>query len=104
MKVLCAWCEKEWSQTLLGEVDLHDRPITSHGICGDHKIIVLKQIQPLRKRETPRLQRRRHARTTLRAAPWVLASRTTRMRTPTRRRLLTERLSSAQLQLPFGDS
>jgi hypothetical protein len=103
MKVICAWCEQEGRQTLIGKVELYDRQMISHGICGDHKKIVLKQIQQLPNRENPRLQRRRLFRTKLRSSTWLLASRTTGMRTPTRRRLLKDRLSSAQLQLPLGD-
>jgi hypothetical protein len=103
MKVICAWCEREGRQTLIGEVGLYDRKMTSHGICRNHKKVVLKQIQQLPNRENPRLQRRRLSRMKLRSSTWLPASRTTRMRTPTRRRLLKDRLSSAQLQLPFTD-
>lgn len=102
MKVICAWCEREGRQTLIVEVGLYDRKMTSHGICRNHKKVVLKQIQQLPNRENPRLQRRRLSRMKLRSSTWLPASRTTRMRTPTRRRLLKDRLSSAQLQLPFG--
>ena len=103
MKVICAWCEREEGrQTLIGEVELYDRKMTSHGICRNHKNVVLKQIQQLPNRENPRLQRWRLSRTKLGSSTWLPASRTTRMRTPTRRRLLKDRLSSAQLQLPFG--
>jgi hypothetical protein len=102
MKVICAWCEQEGRQTLIGEVELYDRLMTSHGICGDHKQVILKQFQQLQNRENPRLQRRRLSRMKLRSSTWLPASWTTRMRTTTRRRLLKDRLSSAQLQLPFG--
>ena len=102
MQVICAWCEREGRQTLIDEVELYDRKMTSHGICRKHEKAVLKQIQQLPDRENPRLQRRRLSRTTLRSSTWLPASRTTRMHTPTRRRLLKDRLSSAQLQLPFG--
>ena len=103
MKVICAWCEQEGRQSLMGEVELYDRQMTSHGICGNHKKVMLKQIQQLPNGENPRLQRRRHSRTKLRSSTWLPVSRTTRMRTPTRRRLLKDRLFSAQLQLAFGD-
>ena len=101
MQVICAWCEREGRQTLIDEVELYDRKMTSHGICRKHEKAVLKQIQQLPDRENPRLQRRRFSRTTLRSSTWLPASRTTRTRTPTRL-LLKDRLSSAQLQLPFG--
>jgi hypothetical protein len=45
MKVICAWCEREGRQTLIGEVGLYDRQMTSHGICRNHEKVVLKQIQ-----------------------------------------------------------
>ena len=101
MKVICAWCEQEGRQTLIGEEELYDRHMTSHGICGNHKKVMLKQLQELRNRESPRLQRRRHSRTKPRSLTWLPASRTTH--TPTHRRLLKDCLSSAQVQLPFGD-
>ena len=103
MKVICAWCEREGRQTLIGEVGLYDRKMTSHGICRNHKKVVLRQIQQLPNRENPRLQKRRLSHTKLRSSTWLLVARTTRLRTPARSRLLKDRLSSAQLQLPFGD-
>jgi hypothetical protein len=103
MKVNCAWCEQEGRQALIGDVELYDRHMTSHSICGDHKKVVLKQIQHLRHREKPRLHRRRHSRTKPKSSTRLPASQTTRLRTPTHRRLLKDRLSSAQLQLAFSD-
>lgn len=101
MKVLCAWCEQEGRQTLIDEVELYDRQMTSHGICRNHrKKVMLNQIEQLVNRENPRLLRRRHSRTKLRSSTWLPASRITRVRTQTRHRLL-KCLSSAQLQLPF---
>jgi len=102
MQVICAWCEREGKQTIIGEVELYDQRMTSHGICRHHQKVLLKQIKQLPNRESPRLQRRRLSRTKLRLSTWLPASRTTRLRAPTRRRLLKDRLSSAQLQLPFG--
>jgi hypothetical protein len=103
MKVICAWCEREGRQTLIGEMGLSDRKMISHGICRNHKKAVLREIQPLPNRENPRLQRRRRPPIKLRTSTWLPASRTTRIRTPTRRGLLKDRLFSAQLQLPFGN-
>lgn len=102
MKVICAWCEREGRQTLIDDVELYDRKMTSHGICPHHKKIVLRQIKQLPSRENPRLQRRRLPRTKLRSSAWLPASQTTRRHRPTRRRLLKGRLFSAQLPLPFG--
>jgi hypothetical protein len=102
MKVICAWCEREGGQTLIDDVELYDQHMTSHGICRNHQKEVLRRIQQLPNRENPRLQRRRLSRTTLRSSTWLPASRTTRVRTPTHRRLLKDRLPSAQLQLPFS--
>ena len=100
MKVICAWCEREGRLTLIDEVELYDRKMTSHGICPNHEKEVLKQIQHLPNR--PRFQRRRLSRTTLRSSTWLPASRTTRIRKSTRRRIVNDRLSGAQLQLPFS--
>ena len=102
MKVICAWCEREGGQTLIDDVELYDQHMTSHGICRNHKKVVLRQIQQLPNRENPRLQKRRLSHTKLRSSIWLLVARTTHMRTPTRRSLRKDRLSSAQLQLPFG--
>ena len=103
MKVICAWCEQEGKETLIGEVGLYDRPMTSHGICDDHEKVILKQIGELRNKQNPRLHRRRHSRAKSRSSSPLPASRATRIRTATRRRLLKDRLSSAQLRLPFSD-
>src|SRR5574341_67861 len=103
MKVICAWCEQEGKETLIGEVGLYDRPMTSHGICDDHEKVMLKQIGKIRSKQNPRLQRRRHSRAKSRSSSPLPASRTARIRTPSCRRLLKDRLSSAQLRLPFSD-
>ena len=101
MKVICAWCEREGRQTLIGEAELYDRKMTSHGICRNHKKVLLKQFQQLPNRENPRLHRQRRSRPTLKSSTRLPASRTTRKHTPTRRRLLNDHFSNAQLQLPF---
>ncbi len=43
MKALCAWCKQEWKQVLLGEEELYDQQMESHGVCGDHKKVMLKK-------------------------------------------------------------
>ena len=103
MKVICAWCEQEGRQLLLSEVELYDRQMTSHGICGDHKKVVLKQIQRLRNSENFRVQRRRQSHAKLKSSTLVPTSRTTRMRPLRRRRLLKNHLFSTQLQFAFAD-
>jgi hypothetical protein len=103
MKVICAWCEQEGKETHIGELELYDRPMTSHGICDDHEKVILKQIRELRDKEISRLGRRRHSRANSRASTRVPAARTTHLCTSTRRRLLNKRLFSAQLRLPFTD-
>jgi hypothetical protein len=103
MKVICAWCEREGKETLIGEVGLYDRLMISHGICDDHEQVLLMQIRELRRKRNPALHRRRHARAPSRAGSPFPASQATRIRTPTRRRLLNDGLSSAQLRLPFSD-
>src|SRR5215510_7145527 len=103
MKVICAWCEQEGKQPLIEELGLYDRPMTSHGICNAHEKVIVRQIRELRNKEYPRLHRRRHSLANPRGSTRLPTSQTTCIRTPTRRRLLKNRLSSAQLRLPFTD-
>jgi hypothetical protein len=103
MKIICAWCEQEGKETLIGEVGLYDWQMTSHGICEDHEQVIWKQIEELRIKQNPRLRRRRPSRAKSRASSPLPASLTTCIRTPTRRRLRKDRLSSAQLCLPFNE-
>ena len=103
MKVICAWCEQEGRETLLSEEGLYDPPMPSHGICADHAKVMLKQIRELRIRQNPTRHRRRHSRHTSSASTSLPASRNTCNRMPTRRRLLQDPLSTAQLLLPFSD-
>jgi len=44
MKVICAWCEHEGKETLIGDISLYDMEITSHGICVDHEQGLLREI------------------------------------------------------------
>src|SRR5215475_6146324 len=103
MKVICAWCEQERKQTLIDELGLNYWPMTSHGICNDHEKVIVRRIRELRSKENPRLHRRRHSLVNPRGSTRLPTSQTTCIRTPTRRRLLKNRLSSAQLRLPFTD-
>lgn len=98
MKVVCAWCETEGKETLIGEIGLFDVEVTSHGICIDHEKVLLHQIKelkmkqhPLRRPRRPRIQPRSSGATTVPncATPW--------------RRRRTHRMPAAQLSLPFGD-
>lgn len=97
MKVICAWCENEGRETLIGEIGLFDMEVTSHGICLDHEEVLLRQINALKHNEHPRLRRPRRPRIPSRSAgsatPPHCAS-------PWRRRHF-HRTSPAQLSLPF---
>ncbi len=62
MKVVCAWCETEGKETLIGEIGLYDIEVTSHGICIDHEKVLLNQIKELRLKQNPRLRRPRRPR------------------------------------------
>lgn len=104
MKVICAWCEEEGKETLIGEAGLYDPPMPSHGICKDHEKVILEQIRELRIKQNPRLHRRRHSRAQSRSSSLLPASQIIRNRRPSCRRLRKDRLSSAQLSLPFLDS
>jgi hypothetical protein len=99
MKVICAWCESEGKETLIGELSLFDMDVTSHGICLDHEEGLLRQIQALKLKQNPRLRRQRHARIQLRSSGSPMVPNCT---TPWRRRR-TRRISTSQLHLPFCD-
>jgi hypothetical protein len=98
MKVICAWCENEGKETLIGEISLYDIELTSHGICVDHEKVLLRQIQDLKMKHSPRLRRARRLASRASASPAV-----PNCTTPWRRRR-THRLPTAQLSLPFNDA
>jgi hypothetical protein len=99
MKVICAWCENEGKETLIGEISLFDMDVTSHGICLDHEQGLLRQIEALKMKQNPRLRRQRHARIQTRTSGSPIVPNCT---TPWRRRR-RHRESTAQLSLPFSD-
>ena len=100
MKVVCAWCEHEGKETLIGELGLYDVESTSHGICLDHEKVLLRQIEDLKMQQNPRRRRSRRPRVVLR----VSGSPTVQHCVTAWRRRRTHRLSAAQLSLPFDDS
>lgn len=99
MKVVCAWCENEGKETLIGEIGLYDIEVTSHGICIDHEKVLLSQIEKLKMKQNPKLRRSRRPRIQPRASNSPTVPNCT---TPWRRRR-THRTSLAQLSLPFSD-
>jgi len=99
MKVVCAWCETEGKETLIGEIGLYDIEITSHGICIDHEKVLLQQIKELKIKQNPRLRRPIRPRLQARSSG---SPTTPNCTTPWRRRR-THRMPAAQLSLPFGD-
>src|SRR6476620_6120577 len=100
MKVVCAWCETEGKETLIGEISLFDVEMTSHGICIDHEKGLINQIKELKIKQNPKLRRPRSVRLQPRSSGSPAAPNCT---TPWRRRR-THRMPTAQLSLPFGDS
>ena len=98
MKVICAWCEHEGKETLIGDISLYDMEITSHGICVDHEQGLLREIESMK--QNPRLRRSKRLRAQVRSSGSPMVSNCT---TPWRRRR-SHRLSPAQLSLPFADS
>jgi len=102
MKVVCAWCENEGKETLIGEIGLYDWQVTSHGICIDHEKVMLRQIQELRIKQNPRLRRPRRPRASSRSTQPVSPAIPTCM-TTCRRHRRKDHTSSAQLPLPFSD-
>jgi hypothetical protein len=105
MKVVCAWCENEGKETLIGEIGLYDWQVTSHGICNDHEKVILQQIKELKIKQSPRLRRPRRPRAQARSSSSAPVSPSIPNCTkPWRRRRRSKRhISSAQLSLPFGD-
>jgi hypothetical protein len=101
MKVICAWCENEGKETLIGEIGLYDGEVTSHGICLDHEHVMLRQIHELKIKHNPRLRRQRHTRAQS-VSPRPVSDVPTICTTPWRRRRSKRRMSAAQLSLPFG--
>jgi hypothetical protein len=99
MKVICAWCESEGKETLIGELSLFDMDMTSHGICLDHEQGLLRQIQALKMTQHPKLRRQRHARSQMRSSGSPIVS---SCATPWRRRR-RHRNSTFQLSLPFSN-
>lgn len=97
MKVICAWCENEGKETLIGEISLFDMEVTSHGICLDHEEVLLRQIHNMKGSEHPRLRRPRRPRVPTRSAG---APTPVHCASPWRRRHF-HRTSPAQLSLPF---
>lgn len=63
MRVICAWCEKEGIETILGIIEgPHD--LVSHGMCERHQEEMLQEIEkikPSKQEKNPR-HRRRHRR------------------------------------------
>jgi len=47
MNILCAWCEEEGKQALIGVTESGTSTMTTHGICHQHEVALLKQIATL---------------------------------------------------------
>ncbi len=99
MKVICAWCENEGRETLIGELGLFDIEVISHGICLDHEQVLLRQVEALKLQQNPRLGRTRRSRAQSRQSGSAVVPNSAM---PRRRR--KNRMPSAQLSLPFGDA
>lgn len=99
MKVICAWCENEGMETLIGEISLFDVEVTSHGICSNHEQGLLRQIEDLKISQNPRLHRPRSRRAQSRVSGFPTVP---DCATPWRRRR-KHRMFAAQLSLPFTD-
>jgi len=44
MFIVCAWCEPEGPQSLIGKMELLNVVLRSHGICAVHEKIFREQI------------------------------------------------------------
>jgi hypothetical protein len=100
MRVICAWCENEGRETLIGELGLYDLDMTSHGICLDHEKDLLKQIDQLKRKQSPRLRRSRRPAVPLRSSSLPVMP---HCATPWRRRR-QHRMTPAQMTLPFDET
>lgn len=47
MNILCAWCEEEGTQALIGVIESDPCTMATHGICRRHEVALLKQIAVL---------------------------------------------------------
>lgn len=92
MKVICAWCEQEGTETLISEAGLYDGPLPSHGICANHEQAMLRQVRELRIKQNKPVF--------FSPAP---VSRPVGARPHARRPAVNRYLSTAQLLIPFSD-
>lgn len=44
MNILCAWCEEEGRQALIGVTESGPCRMATHGICRQHEVALLKRI------------------------------------------------------------
>ena len=44
MNILCAWCEEEGRQALIGVTESGPCAMATHGICRQHEVALLKRI------------------------------------------------------------
>ncbi|MDO8356919.1 MAG: hypothetical protein Q7U76_11070 [Nitrospirota bacterium] len=47
MNILCAWCEEEGKQALIGVTESDPSTMATHGICRQHEVALLTQIATL---------------------------------------------------------
>lgn len=58
MRVICAWCEKEGIETVIGIIEGPETEI-SHGICEQHQEEMLKEIEQIKQSQRGKNPRRR---------------------------------------------
>lgn len=58
MRVMCAWCEKEGVETVIGIIEGPETEV-SHGICEQHQEEMLKEIEEIKRKKNPRRRRRK---------------------------------------------
>lgn len=54
MNILCAWCEAEGKQAVIGVTESGPCAMATHGICRQHEMALLKQIAVLTRKQKDR--------------------------------------------------
>jgi hypothetical protein len=45
MRLVCSWCKREKKSSLIAEIDPRDNPDETHGLCEEHRQLVVRQLE-----------------------------------------------------------